>query len=141
MELTKSQKHINGILKRSPVFLLISFIVLVTSIWFSRFSLTYLSWSAIFGLLFTTLAFICWKAESYPLLYWLMFIVAILLVVQGNISSQEWAFPEIRHPGRWLSVQYMSVVFTLFNLTVFALRAWIRKNISNIGISMENANS
>ena len=82
-----------------------------------------------FGLIYTILILTCWKLESYPLLYWMLFIPTMFLLIQGRYWGQDWAFPEIHHFNWWIAIQYVSAIFTVFFLIVFALRSIIRKYI------------
>ena len=139
MESTKSQKRIDTLVKWSPVLLLISVILFLASVWFGPFSLTYLMLSVMFGLIYTILALVCWKLESYPPLYWILFILTIFLLVKGNYVARDWTFPEMHHFNWWLDIQYLSAVFMFFFLTLFGFRTFIRKYISGRVNNMDNA--
>jgi hypothetical protein len=139
MESFNSQKRIDTTVKRAPVFLLISLILLLASIWFGRSSLTYLSWSGMFGMIYTMLTLICWKLKSYPPLNWILFFPTIFLLLQGKYWAQDWAFPEIHHFNWGLSIQYFSAVFTVFFLMVVVLRPFLRKYVSRGVSGMDSA--
>lgn len=110
------QTRFEYLTKRAWIFLIVSFIVFLISLWYGQKSLLFLSCTIIIGFIFSILTIVVWKWETMGAVSWLLSSVGTIVLVGGQFILRAWVFPDMQvGPLRWLVlVQYFSLVLTVF---------------------------
>jgi hypothetical protein len=110
------QNRLEYLTKRAWIFLPVSFIVFLISVWYGQTSLLFISCTILIGFIFSILAIVVWKWETKGAVSWLLSSVDTIAVIGGQAIIMAWVYPDVKvGPLRWLLfVQYLSLVFTVF---------------------------